>query len=256
MKQTTLNKFIDRSSSESDPADEEYVEEGPAVKKSETFYWTKVKAREQMSSEKQPVHIVNNDLDTLRRNKAYTKQCLPEAERFLFDVDDYKMNDPNLTPENYKLEPEELREHALLAIRLRREVVEKAKRLLGLAEDENDIDKEVMDQLPRSVKRSFKDRQGMVPAKISNKLHQEDFTPTLCRPRNLRGLNADTLQEIVRYVTELNWAHSDVALKFRISAALVGKIVRKGRGGHGLIAAVKEREASSRSRFRAVEAEV
>ena len=32
MKQTTLNKFIDRSSSESDPADEEYVEEGPALK--------------------------------------------------------------------------------------------------------------------------------------------------------------------------------------------------------------------------------
>ena len=95
-----------------------------------------------------------------------------------------------------------------------------------------------------------------MPAKISNKLHQEDFTPTLCRPRNLRGLNADTLQEIVRYVTELNWAHSDIALKFRISAALVGKIVRKGRGEHGLIAAVKEREASSRSRFRAVEAEV
>jgi hypothetical protein len=46
MKQTTLNKFIAKSSSESDEYDEEYVDIGSKVRKSEIFYWTKVQSRE------------------------------------------------------------------------------------------------------------------------------------------------------------------------------------------------------------------
>ena len=49
MKQTTLNKFIDKSSSESDPEGEEYVDEGSKVKKGDLQYWTKVQSREQMA---------------------------------------------------------------------------------------------------------------------------------------------------------------------------------------------------------------
>ena len=46
MKQTTLNKFIAKSSSESDEDDEEYIDAGSKVKKSDIFYWTKVQSIE------------------------------------------------------------------------------------------------------------------------------------------------------------------------------------------------------------------
>ena len=50
MKQTTLNRFIDRSSSESDDAGEEYVDVGSKVRKSDIHFWTKVQARAQMAA--------------------------------------------------------------------------------------------------------------------------------------------------------------------------------------------------------------
>ena len=73
MKQTTLNRFIAKSSSESDEEDEEYIDVGSKVRKSEIFYWTKVQSREQMGKKQHAVYNVGEDLASLRRNKLYTK---------------------------------------------------------------------------------------------------------------------------------------------------------------------------------------
>jgi hypothetical protein len=45
-----LNKFIDKSSSESISDGEEYVDEGSKVKKGELQYWTRLQSREQMGA--------------------------------------------------------------------------------------------------------------------------------------------------------------------------------------------------------------
>ena len=75
MKQTTLKRFIAKSSSESDDEDEEYIDVGSKIRKSEIFYWTKVQSREQMGKKQHAVYSIGEDLTALRRNKLYTKQC-------------------------------------------------------------------------------------------------------------------------------------------------------------------------------------
>ena len=140
MKQTTLNKFIDKSSSESDDDDEEYLEVASKVKKSDIWYWTRLQTRSQMAVNKLAVYNVGEDIDTLRRNKKYKKECVPEAMHYLFDIDDYPVNQAGLTTENYALTVDQLREYASLAAKLRNKFVDRARELLqnGLNEEQKD----------------------------------------------------------------------------------------------------------------------
>ena len=106
MKQTTLNRFIAKSSSESDEEDEEYVDIGSKVRKGDIFYWTKVQSREQMGKKQHAIYNVGEDLTSLRRNKLYTKKCMEGADHFMFDVNDYPMKQPDIVPDNYSLTAE------------------------------------------------------------------------------------------------------------------------------------------------------
>ena len=106
MKQTTLNRFIAKSSSESDEDDEEYVDIGSKVRKGDIFYWTKVQSREQMGKKQHAIYNVGEDLTSLRRNKLYTKKCMEGADHFMFDVNDYPMKQPDIVPDNYSLTAE------------------------------------------------------------------------------------------------------------------------------------------------------
>jgi hypothetical protein len=83
-----------------------------------------------MAVNKLAVYNVGEDIDTLRRNKKYKKECNPEAMHYLFDIDDYPVNQADLTTENYALTVDQLREYASLAAKLRSKFLDRARELL------------------------------------------------------------------------------------------------------------------------------
>ena len=108
MKQSTLNKFIVQSSSDSDISDEEYLDTCSKVKKSEIQYWTKVQSRSQLSTKNRVIYNINEDLASLRRNKLYKREADEEAKHFMFDIDDYPVKQENIKPEHYTLSTAQL----------------------------------------------------------------------------------------------------------------------------------------------------
>ena len=103
----------------SESEDEEYELAASKLKKSEINYWTKVQTHQEMSKEKQPSYIINTDLDSLLRNKLYTKECAEGAQHYSFDIDDYPLTAPELVPANYALAQDELKEFGSLVNKLR-----------------------------------------------------------------------------------------------------------------------------------------
>ena len=154
-KQTTLKSFIVHDSSDSGDPDSEYEEADAPLRKSEIMSWTKVKARDQMRNERQPVYSINEDLAALLRNKQYTKQAADAERHYLFDVDDYEQNSPQLILQNYQLTPEVLRGQGVVASNLRAQLVEKAKRLLGIDLHDDNLDDAVLNHMPRALRRSY-----------------------------------------------------------------------------------------------------
>ena len=80
----------------------------------------------------QAAYDIGEDLNSLRKNKLYTKERTDEERKYLFDIDDYPLKAPQLILDNYKLPEAELKEYAGIVTRLRSMILDKARAILGL----------------------------------------------------------------------------------------------------------------------------
>ena len=89
-----------------------------------------------MDKKQHAVYNINEDLASLRRNRLYTKQCEEGAEHYMFDVNDYPMKEPSLTPQNYALTELQSKEYAVTVAKLRSIIIDRAREMFGPGIDE------------------------------------------------------------------------------------------------------------------------
>ena len=97
-----------------------------------------------MNKQNQAVYQINYDLELLKHERLFTKECEEGAEHYEFDIDDYPLKAPEITPENYALPPDDLKEMGQLVNRLRAGVVNRAAQMLNIDLNDDDLDIEII----------------------------------------------------------------------------------------------------------------
>ena len=115
IKQTTLARFLNLPSA-SDSSDESAYSPSEEIRsKAIPSQWTRVRSRAQMSGKRVTVFDIQKDLDVDKALKAVRKGAVRKDGELLFDPDEWKGRSEELTIEHCGLQPDALREHAVLA---------------------------------------------------------------------------------------------------------------------------------------------
>jgi len=101
--QQTLTKFLGLSSSSSSSIYDNGSDKGSDEPKTTPQYWTGVKHRSKLSAPNVAVFDIIKDVEALTQENVYTQVLPTVSKTFLFNTDDFGLNDPDLVPENHAL---------------------------------------------------------------------------------------------------------------------------------------------------------
>ena len=71
----------------------------------------------------------------------------------MFDVNDYPMKEPSLTPQNYALTELQSKEYAVTVAKLRSIIIDRAREMFGPGIGEEQVNGELVAQMPKALKR-------------------------------------------------------------------------------------------------------
>jgi len=126
MKQSTLKPFLSLPSSSESDEESAYA---PSPQKSALKLpemWTRVRSRDTLSHQRITVFDIDNDLDKDKVLKRVREGAVREQGSFLFDPDEWKGRDDELTIKKSELSEDQLRDYARIATEVRQNFMGRA----------------------------------------------------------------------------------------------------------------------------------
>lgn len=81
--------------------------------------------------------------------------------------------------------------------------------------------------MPRALRRQYLPKRPKAPARPALARRVDDFIPTLVKPTTFKKLSSDVIAKIVHKVVEDKWSYREVGIKFRVTASVVGTIIKR-----------------------------
>ena len=126
LRQSTLNVFLNMSSSEESDDPVAQVAKAEEQKRREISNWTGVKARDQFLAKEPTVTNIGADLRALLSETITVPEAVPTEQMVLFDPDVYKGNADELMSEDNTMTQEQLIEYGKMVTEVRADINRRA----------------------------------------------------------------------------------------------------------------------------------
>ena len=233
LKQGSITSFFKRDKRVGDDSssDEEDLSVYEPSKKKSLFdrpmHWTRVRAVEGASTKRVTVFNVEDDLQADKALQQVRKGAVRELGQMLFDPDEFKGTEDQLTMADHRLSSDQLLEYAKMATAIRRDLISRAEALT--ATGNQDQEEEEGDGLQQMIqKREHKyssDKQEKMAMTAAFRGSARNPSHPRRKRRTRWQMSADERFEVVKMAASKAMTAEEVASHFNVNVRAVYSLV-------------------------------